>query len=397
MNSSALRNRNFLIYIIGATISLHGVWVYRVALGWLAWQLTHSEFWVGVVAFTQFAPTVIFSPIFGVFADRFDRRAASILINTLSSINMMVLSLLAFKGSIDIHVLVFLSLAQGTLDGAYAPLRMSIVPNLVHARQRHSAIALTSIAHNLSRFVGPALAGLIIAVWGVGAAFAINTVSYFSMVAAMATVRLVSAGGTTKEPQHPWLDLVDGARYVMAHATIRSLLLLSVVRCVFGRGSLEMLPAFADRIYEGGAQALAILTSSIGGGAVLVGIALTRGTSWLTPRLIESGIIVSGLFIAILGVIDQLIFAVPVVAILGALLSLGGVGSQILIQTLVDDEVRGRVSSFWGAIVFGGTSLGALLIGAASNIWGLQHSVTAAGILCALIIVAGRRQRAPAG
>ena len=396
MSSSALRNRNFLIYLSGATVSLHGVWVYRVALGWLAWQLTHSEFWVGVVAFTQFAPTVIFSPIFGVLADRFDRRAASILINTLSSINMLVLSMLAFKGSIDIHVLVVLSLAQGTLDGAYAPLRMSIVPNLVDERQRHSAIALTSVAHNLSRFVGPALAGLIIALWGVGAAFAINTVSYFSMVAAMATVRLVSAGRADKVDQHPWLDLLEGARYVLTHSTIRSLLLLSVVRCVFGRGSLEMLPAFADSVYAGGASALAVLTSSIGGGAVLTGIALTRGTGWLTPRLIEYGIAVSGVFIIVLGIIDRLAFAIPVVGVLGALLCLGGVGSQILIQTLVDDNVRGRVSSFWGAIVFGGTSLGALLIGSAARVWGLQNAVVAAGVLCIAAIFAAHWRRSSA-
>lgn len=390
MKSSALGNRNFLIYIIGATVSLHGVWIYRVALGWLAWQLTHSEFWVGVVAFTQFAPTVIFSPIFGVLADRFDRRAASILINTMSSINMLVLSLLAFKGNVDIHVLVVLSFAQGTLDGAYAPLRMAIVPNLVEPELRQNAIALTSVAHNLSRFIGPALAGITIALWGVGAAFALNTVSYFFMVAAMATVQLIPSGNTDREHQHPWLDLVEGTRYVLAHNTIRTLMVLSLVRVVFGRGSLEMLPAFADRVYAGGASALAMLTSAIGGGAVIVGISLARGTGWLTPRLIESGIVASGLFTAILGAVDRLAFAVPVVAVLGALLTLGGVGSQILIQTLVDDNFRGRVSSFWGAIVFGGTSLGALVIGAAARAFGLRQAVIGAGILCALAIFTGR-------
>ncbi|MGB5581560.1 MAG: MFS transporter, partial [Woeseia sp.] len=91
MSSSALRNRNYAIYLAGNTISLHGLWLYRVALGWFAWQLSHSELWVGIVAFTQFAPAVIFGPVFGVLADRFDRRAASILINSLSVLNMLLL------------------------------------------------------------------------------------------------------------------------------------------------------------------------------------------------------------------------------------------------------------------------------------------------------------------
>ncbi|MEJ2330612.1 MAG: MFS transporter, partial [Gammaproteobacteria bacterium] len=155
MHSSALTNRNFLVYISGSLFSLHGVWIYRVALAWLAWELTRSEFWVGLIAFTQFAPTVLLGPAFGVMADRFDRRVAGIVINTFSVANMRVLAWLSWQGSIDIRVLALLSAVQGTLDGAYAPLRMAIVPTLVHEEQRSSAIALGSVAFNLSRFIGP--------------------------------------------------------------------------------------------------------------------------------------------------------------------------------------------------------------------------------------------------
>jgi MFS family permease len=387
MASSALSNRNYRIFLTGATISLHGIWVYRVALGWFAWQLTHSEFWVGIVAFTQFAPTVVFSPIFGVLADRFDRRAATMIVNALSFANMQLLGWLAFRGSADINVLVALSLMQGTLDGAYAPVRLAVVPNLVRDDQRHSAIALTSVAFNLSRFIGPALAGPIIAFWGVGAAFTVNAVSYLAMVAAMAMISLSPSADRVR--QHPWLELKEGARYVLAHPTIRSLLLLSLLRSALARGALEMLPAFADDVYGRGAAALSMLTSATGAGAVAVGIAMSFGTGWLTMNIIRADILVAGLFIVLLSLIGTLGVALPVVAVLGALLSLGGVGSQILIQTLVDDKVRGRVSSFWGVVVFGGTAIGAPVIGAAAHVFGLQLAVGAAGVLCALFIVGG--------
>jgi hypothetical protein len=173
---------------------------------------------------------------------------------------------------------------------------------------------------------------------------------------------------------------------VLAHPTIRLLLLLSLLRSALARGSLEMLPAFADAVYDRGATALSLLTSATGAGAVVVGIVLSFGTSWLTVNVIRADIVIAGAFILVLSVVDRLGFAVPVVAVLGALLSLGGVGSQILIQTLVDERVRGRVSSLWGASVFGGTSLGALLIGSAAHAFGLQLAVGAAGAICVLVI-----------
>ena len=391
MSTSALTNRNFLIYIGGSLFSLHGVWVYRVALAWLAWQLTFSEFWVGVIAFTQFAPTVVLGPAFGVLADRFDRRLAGALVNAGSVINMLVLAWLASQSTIDIAALVILSAIQGTLDGAYSPLRMAIVPTLVRDEQRSSAIALGSVAFNLSRFVGPALAGLIIARWGVGPAFAFNGVSYVGVIVALALIRLETTGRKDRPAKHPWLELKEGARYLFTHDFLRLLLLFGAVQCVLGRGSLEMLPAFADAVYEGGATALAALTSAIGAGAILGGIILSRGTHWLTMGVLRIGLMIAGGFVVLLGIVDTLPRAMATVAILGLLLSLCGVGSQILMQTHVDDDYRGRVSSFWSATIFGGTALGSLLIGAVASAWDLQYSVIAAGTLITVMIgLAGR-------
>ena len=387
MTDSALRNRNFLIYLTGSTISLHGLWIYRVALGWFAWELTHSEFWVGIVAFTQFAPAVIFGPIFGVMADRFDRRFASIVVNVLCTVNMLTLGTLTWLGQVDIVVLTALSLVQGALDGAHAPIRMTLVPNLVEREQLQSAIASTSISFNLSRFVGPAIAGLVIATLGVSAAFTINGISYLAYIFAISVVEIRPTADRVDVTTGVWTEMLDGIRYVIRNPTIRSLLITVAVASVFGRGGLEMMPAFADKIFMRGASGLAWLTAAIGVGAIASGLVLTRSTTWLNSRVIRYAVAAAGLLVMAFGATDSFWVAIPVVATLGVILSLCGVGSQILIQSLVDDEVRGRVSSFWGMIAFGGTALGSLIVGTSAATFGLQNTVVATGILCAAIAI----------
>ena len=382
MTKSAMTNRNYLVYLTGNTISLHGLWIYRVALGWYAWQLSGSEFWVGVVAFSQFAPAVIFGPIFGVLADRFDRRAASLLINSMSVLNMLLLGMLALLGQIDILVLTMLALMQGTLDGAHMPVRMSVVPNLVAKGQLESAIAITSISFNVSRFVGPAIAGFVIATYGVATAFIINGISYFALIGAMIIVRLNPSPEKKQPRRNVWHEMREGVSYVLRHKRIRALLVVVAVASVFGRGALEMMPVFADAVFERGSAGLATLTSSIGAGAVVAGLILSRGVSWLNVMVIRVAVMLSGLLIAILGALGDFWIGVAIVAVLGVILSMCGVGSQILIQSLVDDEVRGRVSSLWGVIAFGGTAIGSLVVGSAASIWGLQDVVVVAGLAC---------------
>ena len=388
MHTSALSNRNYLIYFIGNTVSLHGSWVYRVALGWLAWQLTGSEFWVGVIAFTQFAPTVLFGPIFGVLADRFDRRAASILINTISILNMLVFALLTVTGNTDIHVLSVLAIMQGILDGANTPVRMALVPNLVTPAQLQSALATNSISFNLSRFIGPAIAGILIATVGVAAAFAFNAVSYIAILISLLIVRLRPAAQAQEARDDVWRELKDGVRYVVRHRQIRALLAVIATGSILGRGPLELLPAFADAVFNRGSVGLAILTSAIGGGAIIAGLILARGADWLRIEVVAIGIFIAGFLLMLLGTSDDFWFSAAVVAALGCTLSLCGVGSQILLQTIVEDRVRGRVSSLWSMVAFGGVALGGLGLGSLSSIFGLRDVTFVSGVLCSLIVMA---------
>jgi MFS family permease len=386
MNNSALSSRYYRIYLAGNIVSLHGLWIYRVALGWFAWQLTESELWIGIVAFTQFAPAVVFGPVFGVLADRFDRRRASLLINSISVGNMLLLAYLVYLGMVDIHTLTALSLMQGVLDGAHMPVRMSVVPNLVTKKQLQSAIALTSISFNVSRFVGPAFAGIIIVKFGIAAAFFANGISYLSLIAAMLVIRLNPASDRKRAQKHPWLELKDGVRYVLHHESIRAVLIIIALASVFGRGALEMMPAFADAVYQRGSAGLAILTSAIGAGAIATGLVLSRGTTWLNVNVVRTAAGSGGILTAALGLPLHFNVAVAIVTSIGIVLSICGVGSQILIQTLVDDGVRGRVSSIWGMVAFGGTAIGGLLVGSAASLWGLQNSVMVTGILCSVAV-----------
>ncbi len=382
--TSALSSLNYLIYFAGSTLSLPGLWVYRVALGWYAWELSKSELWVGIVAATQFAPAVLFGPIFGVMADRLDRRRTSIVINALSGVNMLVLGALTSGGHLTVGGLAALSLVQGVLDGGHAPVRMSIVPNLVGRSQLQSAIALTSVSFNLSRFIGPAVAGIIIATLGVATAFIANGISYLALIGAMLVVKL-NPRIRPREAKHPAAELMEGARYAFTHGGIRELLAVSALSAVFGRGALEMLPVFADDVFRGGASALAVLTSAVGAGAVLGGLALSRGHDWLTLRNVRIALLIGSALVVALGGSSSFVTSVAIVGLLGVTLSLCGIGAQILLQTLVEDDLRGRVSSFWGMIVFGGTSLGSLLVGTAAHLWTLRDAVMTTGLLCLVL------------
>jgi len=393
MSNSALSSRSFVIYLIGSTVSLHGLWIYRVALGWFTWELTGSEFWVGLIAFTQFAPAVLFGPLFGVLADRFERRKASLLINFLSAVNMAVLGALAWFNNVDIVVLVAQSLIQGSLDGAHTPVRMTLVPSLVNKEQLQSAIATSSISFNVSRFVGPAIAGFIIATAGVSVAFIVNGLSYLAIVAAVMVVELRPSPMRLKKGGSVWADMLEGVRYAATHETIRALLITVAVVAVFGRGVLELMPAFAAGVYERGAAGLATLTAALGIGAIATGLVLSRSTAWLNSQVIRRAAVSAGILIAVLGSNSAFWVAVPLVVSLGVILSLCGVGSQILIQTSVEEEVRGRVSSLWGMIAFGGTAFGSLIVGSLASAFGLQATVMVTGLLCAAIAMLATARR----
>ncbi len=387
MVSRVLASRSFRIYLIGSTFSLHGLWIQRVAVGWLAWELTGSEVWLGLIALAEFLPTILFGPFFGVWADRLNRKMVAYIANVLSITLSTLLFALTAMGLIDIYLLWVITAFVGIVSSAFQPVRMSLIPSLVPRELLSEAVAAQSIVFNVSRFMGPALAGVAIATMGLASAFALNAISYLAMIAALLLIELrTKRSGGTKS--HFFAELRDGIVYTIQHAAIRQQLLIVALSALFGRGVIVMLPAFAGAVFGGGSSTLATLTSVSGAGAVVAGICLTRlGAGVRLLRWTVLATVVTGLLMVGLGVTQSYAAGIALVAALGFALTLVGIGSQTLIQTTVAEEMRGRVLSLWAAVAFSAPALGSVMIGAVAARIGIGTTTLLSGLLCSVLAI----------
>ena len=398
MLAPVLRNRNFFIYLVGSTFSLHGLWIQRVAIGWLAWELTESETWLGIIALSEFLPIMFFGPLFGVLADRLHRKTIAFAANVLNGMLALLLFILVLLQAIDIYLLFAITMCLGIISSAFQPVRMSLIPSLVPAQLLAPAVAAQSIVFNVSRFLGPAIAGVAIATAGLAWAFAINAVSYLAMLLALVLVRLRRArsGGVQS---HFFAELRDGIDYTYRHADIRLQLIVVALSALFGRAVIVMLPAFAGGVYGGGSSTLAALTSVSGAGAVVAGVCLTVLGSG--NRLLWStvgGTVATGMLMTLLGTTSSYALGIVLVAVLGFSLTLVGVGSQSRIQTIVAETMRGRVLGLWAAVAFSAPAIGSVIIGSVADRHGLGITVVISGIVCTLLslVLAWSVSRLPA-
>jgi len=383
MLTRVLAQRNFAIYLTGSVFSLHGLWVQRVAIGWLAWELTGSEAWLGALALAELLPVVILGPLFGVWADRLDRKVVAYVTNATNITLATLLCVLTALALIDVYMLWVITLLLGCVSSAFQPVRLSLIPSLVPRAMLSEAVAAQSIVFNVSRFLGPAIAGVTIAAFGLWSAFAINAASYLAMIAAIFLVRL-RPRDQRDEPRNFAAEFKAGVAYTYRHSEISWQILVVAISALTGRATIVMLPAFAGEIYAGGSSLLAILTSVAGGGAVLAGIVLTRlgvgdRLRWATIL----GTIATGLLMVALGALDDIVAGVIVLAALGFCLTLVGIGSQTVIQSAVSEAMRGRVLSLWAAVAFAAPALGGFIIGVVAETLGLGATTIVAGACCA--------------
>lgn len=380
----AFSNRNFAVYAAGNSVSLIGLWVQRLAVGWLTWKLTESGFWLGAVAFADLFPVVILGPFAGVVADRVDRRRISIVCQSLALLQASVLCALTALGWITVELLLGLTLLLGIIVAFHQPARLSLVPSLVRPEDLTAAVAISSVMFNMARFVGPAVAGILITTLGIAPAFGINAATYLAMIAALLTLRL--APQERPATRRGFLsDVGDGIRYAVRHPAIGPILLLAMATSMLARPVFELLPGFADAVFGRGAGGLAILTSAVGLGAIAGGLWLAQRGSvrGLTAIAFVAGA-VAGLVIVLFAATGEFWVAAAAMVAAGFSIVSFGIGTQTLIQHVVDGEMRGRVLSLWGVIFRGAPAIGALAMGWFSGFVGLAWPVAVGGALCTL-------------
>jgi MFS family permease len=380
-----LRNPNFGIYAAGSAVSLVGMWMQRIAIGWLAWQLTGSGLWLGIIAFADFFPVVLIGPIAGAAADRWDRLRVVKISQTISLVQATVLCWLTIRGQMTIGLLVALTALQGVVVAFNQPARLALVPSLVPQADLASAVAINSVVFNLARFIGPACAGPAIVWSGVGAAFAANAASYVAFLVALARIRIPSTDIAPVKRRSMIADLAEGIGYTASHPGMAALLLLLVAIGIGGRPLGELLPGFAANVFNSGAGGLAILASSMGVGAILGGL-------WLGQRVHSSGltqVALGGSTVGALATVvaiatDNMWVAVPALTVVGLAMSTAGIAIQTSIQLATVRAMRGRVMGLYGLIFRGAPAVGALSAGLASAYFGLRAPV----LFGALIVIA---------
>ncbi len=410
--SVAMANRNYRLYTYGATPSLLGTWIQRMAVGWLAWEMTESGFWLGLVAFADLAPAVVIAPIAGAFADRMDRLKVVRFVQYANMSQAIALAALTLSGLMTIELLCALALFQGSMQGIHQPFRQSMIGSIVTRAEMTSAIGINSTIWNTSRLIGPAVSAAIILNFGVGVTFLVNAVSFVPMLIALYMIKIEPPPPSTKSLAAVPAEIMEGVRYVSAHGFIGPMLVLVFAFSFFGRATAELLPGYTGAIFGFGPEGLAVLTGAAGLGSLISGFWLSRrGRLSGLGEILLVNMALLAVFQTLFSGSDLLLrdagkftVTIPLVSLsfgasidllVGALLivlwgfTLNGCGivAQSLIQANVPNSIRGRVVSLYGMLWLGTPAVGAFAMGAAADFVGFRWPVaTAAAIILILCL-----------
>ena len=389
----ALRSRNYRLFFVGQGISLIGTWMTRLATAWLVYRVTESAFLLGVVAFAGQIPSFFVPPLAGVWVDRWDRHKVLVWTQVLAMLQSLAMAALALSGHINVAWVITLTLFQGVITAVEIPTRQSFVISLIGDRaDLGNAIALNSSSFNAARLVGPAIAGVLVAAVGEGYCFLIDGLSYMGVIAGLLAMRLpkdVRVPSTT----HPWHELADGWKYVAGSAPIRSLLIFLAAIGILGAPYSVLTPMVAAEMLKGDAHTLGALMAASGVGALVCAamLVLRRTVEGLIGR-IAIAVTVFGVGCVALGFSRLLWVSVPLMAVTGYGLMNQIVGSNTMVQTLVEDDKRGRVMSFYTIALLGSSPIGSLLGGALAARIGVQATLAASGVACVLAALWFARQ-----
>lgn len=388
MPFEVLKDRNYALYLGGNTVSWIGTWMQRTAIGWLSWELTESASWVGAIVLAQYIPLVFIAPLFGVLIDRMDRRRYAIACLILQILLNAGLFAIHALGLLNIYALLACCVLLGIGNAAYQPIRLTLIHDIAPSALLTQAISLNAVMFNVTRVVGPAIGGFSIGAFGVGGTFLINTLTFLGTLFALLvvhirpTARNTDAGGVL-------FQLLEGLRYIKNVPKFLELLILSITIAAFGRGMLELLPAFAGGVYDRGSSGLATLMAVAGVGGIVAGVLLSGTSSRRSlVLLITVGCALQGLFVVLLGLSNLFVLAALSIFGIAAMSTLASIGMQAVLQADLDSAFRGRVVSIWGMTTVAGPAFGASILGALAQITGLPMAAIVSGVLCTIVCIA---------
>lgn len=392
----ALSHRDARIFFTASLTAWTGLWMHRIAVMWLAWELTRSAFWVGLVAFSDLAPAVVVSPFAGAVADRMNRVKLTMVSQMVIAAQALCVALLTWNGSITIGLLLLFEVVGGIAASFTQPARQALMPGLVPRADLPAAVACNSLTFNVARFTGPAIAGPMIAGFGVVPVMLCNVLAYLAATATMPLLRPATEHLRGHAPEASLLaETIQGVRYVAAHPGIGPLLLFAGLSAILLRGVQEILPPYVEHLFGQGAGGLAVLTATIGVGALVSGLwVASRGRLGGTTRIAVWAVAAQACFIGAFVATGWFSFAVGCAALFGAFSAMHGISVQTLAQSAALTRMRGRTLALWGLITRACPALGAVLLGTAGEAWGMRlPTLCAAGL--ALILVGWAAARIP--
>lgn len=379
----ALRHRNFRLFTIGQSISLIGTWMQQVAVGWLVYRLTDSPFLLGLVGFVSQGPMFLLAPLAGVLADRHDKRRILLVTQTLMALQAGTLAALVLTDTVVIWQIILLMAVLGALNGFDIPARQSFLIEMVgHREDLPNAIALNSSMFNGARLVGPAIAGLVVAAVGEGICILINAVSYLAVLGALLAMRIAPRDRAATRGavlQH----MTEGFRYAYGFLPIRSILSLVAFVSLVAVPFSVLLPVVATDVLGGGAATLGFLMAAVGLGALAGALFLaSRTTVRGLSRVIAASATIFGVALVAVAVSRTLWLSLGCLAVAGFGMMVQMASSNTVLQTIVDDDKRGRVMSLYSMAFTGMAPVGALFGGAVASAVGAPITIALGGLGC---------------
>jgi len=382
---ASLQSPNYRLFFTGQGISLIGTWMQYVALSWLVYRLTGSVFLLGLIAFCNEIPNFILGPFTGVLSDRFNRHRLMIAAQFLFLLQALAMGLLVLTGLIAVWHIFLLSILFGMISAFEAPSRQALVVDLIdRPEDLGNAIALNSALFNGARLVGPAIAGVTIAIVGEGICFLINALSFFAVILALMRMQMPVRD---KVSHHLNLrkSFSEGFQYTARHIPIRTLLTMLAAISLAGLPFMVLLPPYAKEVLHGGSEILGFLMSSLGAGALLGALYLAgRKTILGLGRLISMNSFLLSISVIAASFSTILWFSLICMFLAGVAMIMVVAAINTLLHTLVDEDKRGRVMSFYAMSLMGTVPIGNLIAGTIASGIGIPYTFLAAGLTTGL-------------